>query len=234
MKALIIDDDAGIIEAIKLTFHMRWRDMLMYSAQMGRRGIALAKSSDPDIIVLDLGLPDINGFMVLKQIRIFSQAPVVILTASDEESNIIKALEWGADDYIVKPFRTMELLARINTIMRRQTPPTSPVGVGSLQLDPFNRMLFFRRRKILLTPTEVDILFHLIKNHGRSVEPVALAQKVWGNNFPSSLQSLGFYIKHLQAKIEENPHRPRTIIRAVDGGYCLNVPTEQHELQPVS
>lgn len=233
MKALVVDDDVGIIEAVRLTFHTRWQNMLVYSARMGRHGVALVKSKDPDIVVLDLGLPDINGFTVLKKIRSFSQTPVVILTAHNEESSIIKALEWGADDYIVKPFRAMELLSRINTVMRRQTPPPTPIGVGSLHLDPINRFLFYRRKKILLTPTEVDILFYLIKNHGRSVDHVALAQKVWGNDLPSSLQSLEFYIKHLQTKIEEDPPRPHTITREIDGGYCLKVQDELRVLPTV-
>lgn len=120
MKVLIIDSDQHTIEAISLAFVKHWQEAQVVSTNLGEHGIAMLSKEAPEIIVLDLNLPDIDGFQVLKQIRLSSQVPVLILTTRNEEANIVKALEWGADDYLVKPFRQFELLARLKALIRRQ------------------------------------------------------------------------------------------------------------------
>ncbi|MFC2067664.1 response regulator transcription factor [Chloroflexota bacterium] len=120
MKLLLIEDDSDIVEAISLAFQIRWPEAQVISTQSGKKGVGLVESVQPDIVILDLGLPDIDGFTVLRKIRLFSQVPIIIVTVRADESDIIKGLEWGADDYIIKPFRQLELLARVKAQIRRQ------------------------------------------------------------------------------------------------------------------
>ena len=119
MKVLIVEDCPDIVEAVSIIIEMRWPEVKIVSTALGERGIDLAVKDSPDVIILDLGLPDISGFDVLKRIRLFSDIPILILTASSDESSIAKGLEWGADDYITKPFKQSELLSRIQRSIRR-------------------------------------------------------------------------------------------------------------------
>lgn len=121
MKILMIDDDPNIVETVSLGLQMRWPEAELVSTHLGEKGIEMLKSEAPDIVILDLGLPDIGGLKVLEQVRSFSNVPVIILTVRGEESEIAKALGSGADDYIVKPFRQVELMARMRALMRRQS-----------------------------------------------------------------------------------------------------------------
>jgi DNA-binding response OmpR family regulator len=120
MKILIIEDDRAIVELISLSFQVGWPEAELISSHLGKEGIELVESRCPDIVILDLGLPDISGFEVLRGLRRFTAVPIVILTVRSEEADVVKALEWGADEYIIKPFRQLELLARIKSLMRRQ------------------------------------------------------------------------------------------------------------------
>jgi DNA-binding response OmpR family regulator len=119
MKVLIVEDCPDIVEAVSIIIEMRWPEVKIVSTALGEHGIDLAVKTSPDVIILDLGLPDISGFDVLKRIRLFSDIPILILTASSDESSIAKGLEWGADDYITKPFKQSELLSRIQRSIRR-------------------------------------------------------------------------------------------------------------------
>ena len=123
MKVLVIEDDKEIVDAISLAFQIRWPEAKVISTRLGQKGVELVESESPDIVILDLGLPDIAGFEVLRQIRLFSAVPTIILTVRAEEADVVKGLEWGADDYITKPFRQLELLARVKSMIRRHTPP---------------------------------------------------------------------------------------------------------------
>lgn len=116
MKVLMIEDDPEIIESVSLAFQMHWPEANMVSTYLGREGIELASREAPDIIILDLGLPDVSGFEVLREIRLFSTVPIIILTATSDKSYMVRALEWGADDYVVKPFKHVEFLARVKSL----------------------------------------------------------------------------------------------------------------------
>ena len=120
MRILIIEDDQSIVEAISLALQIIWPDAKLLSTHLGEKGIELLQSENPDVIILDLGLPDISGFEVLKRVRLFSEVPILILTVRSDEADIVKGLEWGADDYVIKPFRQMELLSRIKLVTRRR------------------------------------------------------------------------------------------------------------------
>lgn len=152
MKILIIEDDQQIVEAITLAFQIRWPEAKLVTSQQGEKGIELVESDKPDIIILDLGLPDINGYDVLKQIRMFSDLPILILTARTEESDIVKGLEWGADDYMIKPFRQLELLSRIKALTRRKSNSDneSPLSIGPLNFNPVTGQLVFNQKEIII------------------------------------------------------------------------------------
>jgi DNA-binding response OmpR family regulator len=223
MKVLIIEDDHEIIEVLKMVFGMRWPDAKMVSTDMGEKGIELVESENPDVVILDLGLPDISGFDVLKQIRTFSNVPVLILTVRGEESDIVKGLEWGADDYMVKPFRQLELMSRIQALTRRtgSSIEGNPLTCGQLRFIPHTKQLFNGDVEIKITPTEASIMECLMKNKGQVVTYTDLAEKVWGENYSDPVDSLRVYIRRLRQKIEDDPEQPKFILNRSGVGYSL-------------
>ncbi len=226
MKILIIEDDQQIVEAITLAFQIRWPEAKLVSTQQGEKGIELVENEKPDIVILDLGLPDINGYDVLKQIRMFSDIPVLILTARTEESDIVKGLEWGADDYMIKPFRQLELLSRIKALTRRRSNADNetPLAVGPLNFNPSTGQLNYNDREISLTPTEGRILHHLMRNAGQVVTHSSLADAVWGEDYPGAVDSLKVYIRRLREKLENEPQQPQLILTKAGIGYLMIKP----------
>jgi DNA-binding response OmpR family regulator len=223
VKALIIEDDPEIVDSVFLTLHIHWPEAQLVATHLGRKGIEMAETEDPDIIILDLGLPDISGFEVLKQTRLFSAVPIVILTVRSEETSVVKGLEWGADDYIVKPCGQFELLARVKARLRdRYDPPQdSPLSFGPLRFDPTTRQLTNGRGDIKLTAIEGHILHHLMRNAGRVSAYSSLAEHVWGDDYPGSMDSLRVHVRRLREKLELNPSHP-TLIQTKPGvGYFL-------------
>ncbi|MBN1189552.1 MAG: response regulator transcription factor [Dehalococcoidales bacterium] len=226
MKILIIEDDQQIVEAISLAFQIRWPEAKLISTQQGEKGIELVETEMPDIVILDLGLPDINGYDVLKQIRMFSDIPILILTARTEESDIVKGLEWGADDYMVKPFRQLELLSRIKALTRRRSSSDieTPISVGALNFNPSTGQLSYKDKEISLTPTESRILHHLMRNAGQVVTHSSLADAVWGEDYPGAVDSLKVYIRRLREKLEVEPQQPQLILTKAGIGYLMIKP----------
>jgi two-component system, OmpR family, response regulator VicR len=225
-KVLIIEDDETIVSLIRLAFQMRWPEAELISANLGEEGLDLVEDEKPDLVILDLGLPDMDGYEVLKQIRLFSSVPIVILTVRGDEDDIIKGLELGADDYIVKPFRQMELLSRLKVQLRRQISPDeeAPVVCGPLRLDPSTFQLKYGGKEISLTLIEGHIMYHLMKNAGHMVTHSKLAEAVWGEDHPGATDSLRVYIRHLREKLEADPGNPKLILTKVGVGYILATP----------
>jgi len=226
MKVLIIEDDHEIVEVISLAFDIRWSGVKIVSTHLGEKGVGLVESENPDVVILDLGLPDIRGFDGRKGIRAFSDVPILILTVRGEESDVVKGLEWGADDYMVKPFRQMELLSRIRALIRRASPLGSetPLVCGELSFDPSTRQLFYGQREIELTRTEGYILHQLMKNAGRVVAYSALAESIWGEDYPGATDSIRVYIRRLREKIEVDSDQPQIILTKAGIGYLLAKP----------
>jgi two-component system response regulator VicR len=226
MKVLIIENDRGIVEAISLAFQIRWPEARLISTNLGEEGIELVETEKPDVIILDLGLDDISGFDVLKQVRLFSSVPILILTVRADETDIVKGLEWGADDYVVKPFRQLELLSRIKALTRRQGPinAETPLVCGNLRLEPATRQLFLNEKEVNLTPTEGAIISHLMKNAGRVVTHSSLAESVWEDDYPDAANSLKVYIRRLREKLEADPAHPRIILTKTGVGYQMTRP----------
>ena len=226
MKVLIIEDDQEIIEVLYLAFQIRWPEVKIVSTNLGEKGVELVESESPDVVILDLGLPDANGFEVLKQIRLFSSVPVLILTVRSEETDVVRGLEWGADDYMVKPFRQLELLSRIRALTRRHdsSAEETPLVCGQLHFNPSTRQLHHNENEINLTRTEGAIIQHLMKNAGQVVPYHSLAESVWGENYPDATESLRVYIRRLREKIEEDPGNPQIILTKASVGYLLAKP----------
>jgi two-component system KDP operon response regulator KdpE len=223
VRVLVIEDDREIVETISLAFQIRWPEAELISTHLGERGVELVESQSPDVVILDLGLPDVSGFDVLKKVRLFSSVPIIILTVRAEEPDVVKGLEWGADDYMVKPFRQLELLARVKALMRRNSPAgeEQPIVYGPLRLDPGAGQLFRHGQEISLTPTEAHILHHLMKKPGQVVTHSALAETVWGLDYDGAAASLKSHIRRLRQKIEEDPSQPKLILAKSGVGYLL-------------
>jgi two-component system response regulator VicR len=224
MKVLVIEDDREIVEIITLAFEIRWPDVNLISTHLGENGIQLVEDENPDIVIIDLGLPDISGFDVLKEIRTFSKVPILILTVRGEEADIVKGLEWGADDYMTKPFRQLELLSRIRALTRRagSIDDEEPLVCGELRFNPVTRQLLYGKTEINLTRTEGSILHFLMKNAGRVATYSSLAEAVWGEDYPDSVESLRVYIRRLREKIEPDPDNPQIILTKMGVGYMLS------------
>ncbi len=222
MRVLLIEDDRDIIDAISLAFQIRWPEATLIPTRLGKKGVELVESDSPDIVILDLGLPDTSGFDVLREIRLFSQVPIIILTVRSDEADIVKGLEWGADDYITKPFRQLEFLARVKALIRRQVGgEEESVAFGPLRLDPTTGQLLHQGKEIALTVTESHIMAHLMRHGGRAVTHASLAEAVWGDDYPGAADSLKVHIRRLREKIEEDPSSPRLILTRTGVGYYL-------------
>jgi two-component system KDP operon response regulator KdpE len=228
MKVLVIEDDKSIIDTIALSFMVGWPGVELVSTAEGEEGIEMAESESPDIIILDIGLPDISGFEVLRQIRAFSNVPIVVLTAMTEESDVIKCLEWGADDFISKPFSKMELLARVKTKTRRQLSPgeKAPIIRGHLRYEPSSNKYYYGDKELNLTLTESEILYILMKESGKVVRHATLAEAIWGNEAENAANSLKVHIHHLRDKLKEcnqNAEEDHNIQTWTGLGYSLDI-----------
>ncbi|MDD5095725.1 MAG: response regulator transcription factor [Dehalococcoidia bacterium] len=229
MKVLIIENDPEIAEAISLCFQLRWSEAQIVSCNQGLIAIDLMETEFPDIIILDIGLPDIDGFEVCRRIRRFSDAPIVMLTARDHEYDKVKGLELGADDYITKPFSHVELLARAKSVLRRSTMPTldkgeDPLTVGNVAIDFNTHEVLSDGAEVRLTPTEYSLLCVLARNAGRVIPQQVLLQKVWGSDFSDADDYLKVYIQRLRAKLGDDSLEPALIVCERGVGYKLNNP----------
>jgi two-component system KDP operon response regulator KdpE len=223
MKILIIEDDIDIISMISLTLKMRWPEMEILQSNSGNEGIKMAKAQQPDLIILDLGLPDIEGFDVLKQVKSFLNVPILILTVRNDDKYIISGLELGADDYMVKPFNQLVLLARVNALIRRQQFPCEQASINykSLKLMRDMTKLQVSDKDVYLTRTEGLILFTLIQNAEKVVTIASLAHSIWGVDDLGVRNSIRIYIHRLRNKIEKEAHSPQLIHTQAGIGYIL-------------
>lgn len=224
MKILVIDDDPDIVEVVSLTFEMRWPEAVTVSANDGTSGIDLVEIESPDIIILDIGLPDMDGFEVCKEIRRFSDAPILMLTVRDKEADVVKGLQMGADDYVTKPFKHIELLARVQAVLRRaQMEPVSaeeaPFQAGNLYIDFSRREVLVGNQPVKLTPTEYQLLYHLVKNAGRVMTHRTLLGRIWGREYVDETNYLKVHIQHLRQKLGDDPSDPTMILTERGAGY---------------
>jgi len=224
MKILIVEDSLDIQEAISLCFEIHWSEAQIYTVRLGADGITKVESESPDIVILDLGLPDIDGFKVLKEIRTFSDVPVISLTVRGEEIDKVRGLELGADDYILKPFSHMELLARVKAVLRRShmtelKEDEKIIFSPTLAIDFSSRIIIKDSQKIKLTPTEFNLLRYMARNEGKVLTHHTLLSKVWGEEYTDSSDYLKVYIQRLRDKLEIDPANPSILISERGVGY---------------
>ena len=231
MKILVIDDAPDVIESVRLGFTLQWREVEVLGAGAGEQGLDMVEQELPDLVLLDVGLPDVDGYEVLRQIRAFSDVPVVMLTARDGTLDLVKGLELGADDYVTKPFNHLELLARVKAVLRRLDMPAPAARVpsfrsGDLEMDFATQELRIAGQRVDLTPTEYKLLYHLIRNAGYVLTHGTLLAKVWGREYVDEVDYLRVYVRRLRDKLGDDSEDPRYIRTERGLGYRFLAPPE--------
>ena len=218
-EILIIDDEPQIRKMLEIT--LQTNGYLSKSAVSAKEGLIMAANHPPELILLDLGLPDENGHMVLQKLRQWYTNPVIILSVQKNEEDIVKALDNGANDYLSKPFRTGELLARIRSALRDSISEEgdTTLNFNDLQIDLSTRMVKKNNQLVKLTSTEYNLLAILIKNEGKVLTHQHLLKEVWGPGYQNQSQYLRVYVAQLRKKIEQDPNRPAHIITESGVGY---------------
>ena len=222
LSALVIDDEPQMQRLLTITLEANGYRVVI--AGNGQQGLATAAQRRHDIIILDLGLPDLSGISVLKQIREWTQTPVIILTVQDAESDQIEALDSGADDYVTKPFKTGELLARLRASLRRADKGKTDEPVfraGDVSVDLATRRVARNGQPVKLTATEYALLRLFIKHAGKVMTHGHILREVWGREHEKKTQYLRVYITRLREKLEANPAEPELLTTESGVGYRL-------------
>jgi two-component system KDP operon response regulator KdpE len=223
LRILIVDDEPAIARALRPA--LQAQGFAIQVAASGAEALAGLESASPDLILLDLGLPDVDGVTLLQQIRARLHVPVIVLSVRGADRDKISALDSGADDYLTKPFSMGELLARIRVALRHVQQAPAPaanralITIGALVLDPAQHTVTARGRPVHLSPTEFNLLEILMTNAGKVSTHRTLLHKVWGPEYVSETQLLRVYISQLRGKIEDRPDRPTYILTEPGSGY---------------
>jgi len=219
---LIIEDEAQMRRFLRASLVSSGYQV--FEAETGEQGMTQASSRNPDLVLLDLGLPDTDGLSVTQRLRQWSKMPIIVLSARGKEEDKIKALDLGADDYLTKPFGIGELLARIRVALRhsaRTESGASQFAMGSVSIDLLRRRVLRSEREVHLTPIEYKLLTTLIKYEGRVITHRQLLREVWGPNASEQTQYLRVYMGQLRHKLEDDPSRPRFLTTEPGVGYRL-------------
>ncbi len=222
MKILIVDDEKLLVKGIKFNFEQE--GFVVETAYDGEEALKLARDKSIDIIILDLMLPKVDGLSVCQKIREFSRVPIIMLTAKTEDMDKIMGLEYGADDYMTKPFNILELKARVKAILRRAqsgagTENRAKTGSGDAMLDYNLRKIRIGERWIELTAKEFDLIDLLVSNAGKVYSRESLLDIVWGYDYPGDIRTVDVHVRRLREKIEPNPADPKYIITKWGVGY---------------
>jgi len=223
IRVLAIDDEAPIRRLLRISLESH--GFQIFEAATAEDGLQMVLGTKPDAILLDLNLPDRDGREVLRSLREWSKVPVIVLSVRNAEEDIVEMLNAGADDYVVKPFNTAELQARIGVALRHHAPePLDPVFVsGPLSVDVTTRLVTVGGEERKLTPTEYAILRLLVRNAGKVLTHQQILRDVWGPNVESDSGNLRVYITQLRRKIEAEPARPRILLTEPGVGYRLKI-----------
>jgi len=223
---LLIEDEPEIRRFLRKTVPQH--GYLLLEATSGRDGLSQAAARTPDLVLLDLGLPDFDGLQVIKELREWSSVPIIVLSARDQEPVKVEALDLGADDYLTKPFGLNELMARMRVVLRHresaQGKDGEPVFVtGELKVDFEKRMVFVGENEIHLSPIEYKLLTTLVRSAGKVVTHRQLLKEVWGPNYEDEAHYLRVYMRQLRNKLEANPANPKYLTTELGVGYRLRV-----------
>jgi two-component system KDP operon response regulator KdpE len=224
-QILVIEDEPQMRRFLRVSLESSGYQLV--ESDTGQDGLAQAAARAPDLILLDLGLPDIDGLTLTQRLREWTRIPIIVLSARGREQDKIEALDAGADDYVTKPFAVGELLARIRVALRRSATDTTgsaQFAVGELKVDLVRRQVFVGEREVHLTPIEYKLLSTLIKYAGRVVTHRQLLREVWGPGSSEHTQYLRVYMRQLRNKLEASPSRPRYLTTEPGVGYRLRVP----------
>lgn len=226
-KVLVVDDEKMIVKGIKFSLIQDYS--VVDCAYDGEEALDMAKNNDYDIILLDIMLPKMNGLEVCQQIREFSNVLIIMLTAKGDDMDKIMGLEYGADDYITKPFNILEVKARMKAILRRNNKPekeqakSNVLNIGDMRIDCDSRSLFIRGKEIYLTAKEFDLLELLAFNPNRVYSRDVLLKTVWGADYPGDGRTVDVHIRRLREKIEDNSSEPKYVHTKWGVGYYFNV-----------
>jgi two-component system, OmpR family, KDP operon response regulator KdpE len=218
-RVLVIDDEAPILRALKI--NLAARDYQVSTAADGASGLEAMARERPDVLILDLGLPDMDGTEVIRGVRGWTSTPIIVLSAWGQEGQKVAALDAGADDYVTKPFGMDELLARLRAAVRRASPaPDEPVvAVEDFTVDLAAKRVTRSDGDVRLTPTEWQLLEVLVRNRGRLVSQKQLLHEVWGPGYETEGNYLRVFVAHLRRKLEADPSRPRYLLTEAGMGY---------------
>lgn len=225
-KVLIVDDEAIVVDVVERYLRREGYDVVV--AADGEAALAAARDSEPDILVLDLMLPKLDGLEVFRRVRAHSDVPVIMLTAKGEETDRVVGLEMGADDYIAKPFSPRELVARVKTVLRRTTTPTTnssrqALKLGDIAINPRARRVTVKGAPVELTAKEFDLLWFLAKNAGQVFSRPQLLDQVWDYQYLGDASTVTVHMRRLRSKLEADPMHPRHIKTVWGVGYKFEV-----------
>ena len=219
-RVLVVDDEPQILRALRTT--LGGAGYAVETAATAQEALSAAAARPPAAVILDLVLPDGSGTDICRELRTWSEAPVIVLSAVGEEREKVEALDAGADDYVTKPFSVDELLARLRAALRRSVPEYEPVlTIGELRVDVPTRVVTVKGEPVKLSPHEFDLLRVLAQNEGRLVTHRTLLREVWGPSYTVEANYLHVYVSHLRRKIEADPTTPRYLLTEPGAGYRL-------------
>ena len=221
-KILLVDDEAVIVQSLR--YNLERNGYAVATAGDGRTAVALAQTEKPDLVVLDIMLPLLDGIEACREIRKSSRVPIIMLTAKDQEFDKVLALELGADDYVTKPFSLGEIMARIRARLRRvevDAEHDEAITAGEITIDPGRHQVVVRGNEVQLAPKEFRLLHVLMEHRGRVVTRPMLLEKVWGYDFEGEHQTISVHIRWLREKIEIDPNNPRHIVTVRSRGYMF-------------
>ena len=229
MKVLVIEDDRKVIGDISLCLKVRYPEVTIVSAAEGLKGIEMVETESPDLVMVDSSLPDIDALDLIERIREFSDVPLIMLCEVDTDMDRAKGLEAGADEYIIKPFGPIELLAHIRALLRRTQglgfKPGRLVSIGELTINFATHEAFLSGRRVKLTPVEYNLLSELVRNEGRVLTHRVLMEKVWGSEYADECSFIKKYIYRLRSKLESDASKPQMILTERGIGYRFIKPT---------
>jgi two-component system KDP operon response regulator KdpE len=220
-KILIVDDEPGLRDLVRI--NLEHEGFGVVQAENGLLGLDAVREEHPDLVILDVMMPEMDGWETCKKLREFSQVPVLMLTARVQSQDIVTGLNSGADDYLLKPFNMDELMARVRALLRRVPSPNRPVVAGGneISIDKQKREVLVRGEPVDLTPTEYDLLLMLAENAGKVLEHEMLLRGVWGQEYTKDNDYLKVYIWHLRRKLEKDPRDPKLLLTEWGIGYRL-------------
>lgn len=227
---LLIDPDVTFCEQLRVKLEREGHDTLI--ANDGLRGLAFARMNTPDLVMLEVAIPDLDGFSISRILRFESDIPIIMLTACQSEADRIRGLDMGADDYVIKPFLAGELLARIRALLRRGERPVQNMErevltAGDLRVDVSRRRVFYGEREVEMVPKEFDILVCLMRNRGVPLSREVLLKHVWGDDFRGEQRTIDVHIRWLRTKIESDPAQPQYIQTVRGFGYRFSEATDE-------